>query len=159
MRTLGHYPMKYIICLTIVLCGLQHIYSQATLTYTYDSQGRLATEYYESVYKLEFAYDAEGNLADKALTNYTDISITKQIEYQDGIEVFPNPVSNMLTIRTQNKEHLSTVELIDIAGRKITTVTPNVSEIKLNTSALEKGVYMLHIIVDGMHQVTRIIKQ
>ena len=75
-----------------------------------------------------------------------------------GLSIFPNPVSNNLSIRYQNFEP-NELLITDISGRILNRYTePNIPQ-QINTSKLSKGVFLI-ILKDkvGNHQKRRFVK-
>lgn len=58
------------------------------------------------------------------------------------LECFPNPVENILTIRTVNKMNLDTVQIIDMNGRQIKTILHS-RDGKINVNKLLPGNYII----------------
>lgn len=57
--------------------------------------------------------------------------------------VFPNPVSNMVTVKS--RDIIYSVQLVDLSGKPIKTIPINKTETEPNTSNLNSGVYFLII--------------
>ena len=64
---------------------------------------------------------------------------------QNGLEpkIYPNPAKNNLVIEM---DHLGSIEILDLAGRKMHTETAISNKISVNVSNLHKGIYMLKVI-------------
>ena len=65
----------------------------------------------------------------------------------DGLMIYPNPVSNLLTIANPKQLVLKNVTLYDITGRLINTVTidSTTEEKTIDVSHLSNGIYMITI--------------
>lgn len=76
------------------------------------------------------------------------------------VEVFPNPVSDELCITVRDQQPVNKVVLVSSTGiiRQLGTEFNN-GVIKINTSDLASGVYMVQIHFDDEHIVKRIVKQ
>ncbi|MGZ3863526.1 MAG: T9SS type A sorting domain-containing protein [Bacteroidia bacterium] len=72
--------------------------------------------------------------------------------------VFPNPMTNALTIQLPFAAQKVSVSLTDVLGNEVMMNTASGSEINLNSSNLANGVYMVKIVADGKTQVTKVIK-
>lgn len=72
---------------------------------------------------------------------------------QKKIEIFPNPVSDILNIKT--KDDIKVIEVYDISGKKLITTTDKV----LNVHSLPKGSYVVKIITDKETTVKKFIKK
>jgi hypothetical protein len=81
----------------------------------------------------------------------------------ETIAVFPNPVSDWLTINLPSSERYYTIELSDIRGAVIfseTTKETNPASYKLNFTGLKNGMYLVSIRRPGVPpMVTKIIKR
>ncbi|MDI1354533.1 MAG: T9SS type A sorting domain-containing protein [bacterium] len=98
-----------------------------------------------------------------ALTNFTFTADTRSvngvglaaatIENKD-LTLFPNPVSEILTIRSAN-EKIQTIKLYDVSGKLLMEAA---AMEQLDISRLEKGIYQIHIQTDAKGYHTKIIK-
>ncbi|MCH2235826.1 MAG: T9SS type A sorting domain-containing protein, partial [Crocinitomicaceae bacterium] len=77
------------------------------------------------------------------------------------LEVFPNPVSDVLTIQNLNIEGNATIELIDAQGKIISTnlVSGIFGNYELDMTELESGMYFVKIVTDNTAQKVRVVKQ
>lgn len=81
---------------------------------------------------------------------FTEITATENDFFKDldakladtSIEVFPNPASSVLNIKTADLEDYESIELNDSFGRKIALQTP-VENQALDVSKLKNGIYFL----------------
>jgi hypothetical protein len=71
--------------------------------------------------------------------------------------VFPNPVSNDLTITSINS--ISNIEIYNIFGQKIFNTQPNTNETTVNLSSFDVGVYFVNIASNDLSENIKIIKQ
>jgi len=64
---------------------------------------------------------------------------------QEALLIFPNPSTDYVTIKGQNLSSAKEITLVDMSGKKIVLPTSKngFDEIKLNTSALYKGLYYI----------------
>jgi PKD repeat protein len=75
-----------------------------------------------------------------------------------GVQVYPNPVSDVLYINTKNT-NLKTVEVYDMTGKQVMAVTTSESLISLSSNALTNGIYLVKIQSENAKPViTRFIK-
>lgn len=72
--------------------------------------------------------------------------------------VFPNPMTNSLTVQLPFEAQKVSVSLTDVLGNEVMINTTSGSEINLNGSNLANGVYMVKIVADGKTQITKVIK-
>jgi hypothetical protein len=65
---------------------------------------------------------------------------------QFGIEIFPNPVHDWLTIREVNlTNNLKTVRIYDIAGNLMININSEEQIFKINVRNLRAGIYIIEI--------------
>ena len=81
------------------------------------------------------------------------------LDLVNGLEVYPNPVKEYLTIF--GFQEINTITLFDLEGRIIGDFTPEVQgeEAVINLSSLAKGSYLLKIEADGESHLKRVIKE
>jgi alpha-tubulin suppressor-like RCC1 family protein len=85
---------------------------------------------------------------------------TTAIRFQEAannFKIFPNPVSDILTIRNPTGVSFEKVVITDLTGKKVREQTGNQSMI--DVSQLPTGMYLLQIISEGKKSVTKFIKQ
>ncbi|MBA3682652.1 MAG: T9SS type A sorting domain-containing protein [Bacteroidetes bacterium] len=70
-------------------------------------------------------------------------------------QIFPNPTSNLISIRSNNSVRLNTILVKDILGKTILT-TNNTT---IDFSAFDKGLYFVEIMMDNKKYVSRIVRQ
>ena len=82
-----------------------------------------------------------------------------------AINVAPNPFNNEVTVQLQLKESgMVTVAIYDALGNLISTIKPNEmlaagrQQIKYDSHHLAKGIYLMHVIIDGETSVRKIVK-
>lgn len=83
------------------------------------------------------------------------VDITLGIENQEviNLNIYPNPVSSILTIEsTQNLNN--NIRIYDVNGKLLRTERANGDTMKIDVSSFEKGVYFLHFEV-GMKKVVK----
>lgn len=71
--------------------------------------------------------------------------------------VYPNPATNLITITSPTL--IKQVEVINILGQKVITMSPNSGQVQLNINNLSTGNYLLRISDDTTTQVKRLIKK
>jgi extracellular elastinolytic metalloproteinase len=76
-----------------------------------------------------------------------------------GVQVFPNPVSESVTISVQDLQGLADIRLFDIYGRMVVQKRSNQSATQIDLSALTAGVYMVKVKNDGKESNFKIIKE
>ncbi|MRH99612.1 T9SS type A sorting domain-containing protein [Kriegella sp. EG-1] len=79
-----------------------------------------------------------------------------------GISVYPNPVANVLTVYTNHKKVYG-VTLFSVSGQRvlIQNITSEQLEHHLDVNHLAKGVYVLHLYVEGYNngKLFKILKE
>nr|MDA3928154.1 T9SS type A sorting domain-containing protein [Prolixibacteraceae bacterium] len=79
------------------------------------------------------------------------------------IKVFPNPVSEVLSIDlNSNNKDLNHIKLFNLSGKEclVEVINPNTKYIDLDLNALPNGVYMLHFcLANGATSSRKIIKK
>ena len=73
--------------------------------------------------------------------------------------VYPNPANNMVTIQNKNNAVISKVTLVDILGKNIQTSTFNSSEVSMDISNLNAGIYFIEIYSNEVKTIKKIIKK
>ena len=66
-------------------------------------------------------------------------------EYENNFEIYPNPVDDVLYIKSDN--NIKDVNIYNIVGIKVATVSGQQSAISVDMSGLSSGVYFVE--VDG----------
>lgn len=61
-----------------------------------------------------------------------------------GLKVYPNPAQDNWTISTKNIK-MSSIQVYDVLGKNVLTVSPNAIEAKINASSLKAGLYFAKI--------------
>ncbi|MBE62379.1 MAG: hypothetical protein CMB89_08470, partial [Flammeovirgaceae bacterium] len=104
------------------------------------------------------ADDGRGGTASDAFS-VTVEELILGLDLVNGLEVYPNPVKEYLTIF--GFQEINTITLFDLVGRKIANFTPDVQgeEAIINMSSLAKGSYLLKIEADGETHLKRVIKE
>ena len=73
-----------------------------------------------------------------------------------GIQLFPNPVNDVLFIKNLNQIKLSAINVIDLNGRRIQRINSPNDQIQLQE--LKTGIYFLEFIVQHRSYYTQILK-
>lgn len=100
-----------------------------------------------------FALDVDGNQIDLGVRYVdsilvTDLVYNPDLSIENDIEpsasIYPNPVSNMLTIKLKNTDH-GMVKVRNLNGRLIKTHEYDSSHFDLNTEDWKPGIYILEL--------------
>lgn len=94
-------------------------------------------------------------------TSFTDIFTTTGIDnagFPEGLRVYPNPVKEILHIRSDHE--VSSVSVLSLAGAEIFSANGSGAEITLSLGMLEHGLYLLEVGRKDMPvQVIKLLKQ
>lgn len=99
---------------------------------------------------------------DSALITITLTECLGTEEMENGeLSVYPNPVSDVLTIQNLNVPGNGTIEVLDVQGKVIlsTPVTKTFGNVELDLSNVENGVYFVRVTTDNSTQEVRVVKQ
>jgi cephalosporin-C deacetylase len=75
----------------------------------------------------------------------------------NGVQIFPNPAADILTIRMDNKDN-SDIKIYDILGRIVFVNNTKTNETPLNISQLAKGAYFIEIKNGPLITIRKFIK-
>ncbi|MBC7382686.1 MAG: T9SS type A sorting domain-containing protein [Bacteroidia bacterium] len=78
------------------------------------------------------------------------------------LKMYPNPVSNLLTVEVENYSEATTYKIVDIMGKEFTPepiYSPNTGEVKFNLSLLPAGIYIIKSASEGRVAQSRFIKE
>lgn len=73
------------------------------------------------------------------------------------VTMYPNPVRNQLTIEA--KSEIQKLSVYNILGQEVLTKSPKSNTINLQTSSLQRGVYIAKTIIDGKESISKFIKE
>jgi len=122
-------------------CGLNMIMNTYTMTSTLDG----AEFPVGTTQVIWTAYDNSGTSASCTFTITVNSVTNNELLESNGIEFYPNPVKNVLTISNKNGK-ISAIKVMNLNGQVI-TVKKNVngSLVKIDLSGLEKGMYLVEV--------------
>lgn len=66
-----------------------------------------------------------------------------------GMDIYPNPATNQVTVTIEGKSVNGKINLIDMTGRVVATQMVNTNETVINTAALANGVYYVTYVADN----------
>lgn len=75
----------------------------------------------------------------------------------NALSVYPNPVKDVLNIAY--KSELSDVKIYDLLGQEVISKKTSSSQLQLNTSTLETGIYMVKLLSENGQHSFRVIKE
>lgn len=126
-------PGQYVVCLTVTGTYTNAFGGTSTCSDTYCDSS--------SVHRMAAGFQMHH-------LNVIPLTVTgiKQTEKEIGLNAFPNPMADELTIEaTTANDHSLTYVLVDALGRTVLTGNLNNSKAIINTSNLEKGFYSLSV--------------
>jgi hypothetical protein len=83
-------------------------------------------------------------------------SAVSNINQTIALELFPNPVDDILIIETREK--IKKIEILDLLGEKVLSIKSNFNQISLNN--LQPGIYSIKItLMDNINIVRKILKK
>lgn len=117
-----------------------------------------------SCYTLRVALGtAARNIPPAATTGNIEINgATSTLEEANGqkIELFPNPVLNKLQVMLHAVSGKTTIDIFDLNGKKVKTISTNSNSTLIDLFSLSKGIYLIRISnQDQVIHQSKIIKQ
>jgi hypothetical protein len=86
-------------------------------------------------------------------------SFEKNIFLGNNINIYPNPVDDVLQINLGTSSSQTTVEIYSLLGKRLYTQTTALNRLIIDTSNFAKGTYILNVNSATDHQNLKIIKQ
>jgi hypothetical protein len=77
---------------------------------------------------------------------------------QTSFKVYPNPTQDSWTVKTNNQE-ISSIQVFDMLGKNVLSLTPNANEAKIDGSILTRGIYFATITTDLGTSSKKLIKK
>lgn len=120
----------------------------------------------EAMAKFDFpasvATDAAGNVYVADTHNHKIRKITPQLgvdqnEINSKITMYPNPVTNVLTIQLENGCVIDRINITDLSGKIIITKKQNITT--LNVENLAKGIYFLKAFSGADNYISKFVKE
>lgn len=141
-----------------------------TLYQTYIALGGTTTSFIinglpPARYRLDVRGRVDGAFTNGTYSNYRErvVSSNKDettsltdLSEENQFHLYPNPTNNLLYVQVPEG---STLRLIDLNGRTLTSRTASSSEEQLDLSALAAGVYLLEVNSEGQLYHERIVKE
>ena len=75
----------------------------------------------------------------------------EEIETVESVNIFPNPVKDVLTVKGENMKQ---VVIYNALGQVVETINTNDSEVKVNVSAFNNGMYFINVIDNNGEMTT-----
>ena len=92
-----------------------------------------------------------------ATLRITDSSLFINSNLIRNITIVPNPVENELIIDNQNKENIQEIFIFDVTGKEILALNTGLN--KIDVSKLDKGIYIINMIIDNQSYYHKFIKR
>lgn len=105
-------------------------------------------DYYEGG-SLRCYYDPEFGLYKTDTTDCEYIYMATAVDEQlvnNQYEIYPNPVSSVLSIKNESPVKMKTIELVGLYGNVVYKLTSNKSAEEIDVRGLSKGCYILRIV-------------
>ena len=103
----------------------------------------------------------EGSCSDTAVVVVTiDGCLGVEANEVSSLEVYPNPVADVLTIANLNVENNATITLLNVQGKVVytTTISDVNGNYELDLSKFENGIYVVEVISETSTQNVRVVK-
>ncbi|ASW73391.1 hypothetical protein IQ37_11575 [Chryseobacterium piperi] len=92
------------------------------------------------------------------ITGQNTLGVTEVINSKD-LQIFPNPVKDVLKFRFGNNLKSEAIDIYDMNGRAVTSISNNKNVNEVNVSSFTKGAYILKVKAnDGKVYVQKILK-
>ncbi|EPR71206.1 Glycosyl hydrolase, family 16 [Winogradskyella psychrotolerans RS-3] len=76
----------------------------------------------------------------------------------ENVSVYPNPTNSVWNIQTTNQS-ISSVQVFDVLGKQVVSMTPNSTNVSIDASGLIKGIYIAKIISNNGIKTIKLIKK
>ena len=95
--------------------------------------------------------------ANQTLNIVEGSSLSIRDDNTNPIRIYPNPANDILKV--EHARSIDKLEIINLFGEVIKTLTSNLSEINMDVSELSAGVYFIRISVQNTFQIMKFIKK
>ncbi|MCV9929735.1 DUF5074 domain-containing protein [Flavobacterium sp. LS1R49] len=99
------------------------------------------------------SFNSNGKVAEKSITVNATTTLATGDFKKLKLAIYPNPVSDILNIQTEDK--VLNVTVYDISGKSINT---RVNNNQINVSDFIKGMYIINVVTDKANYVQKFIK-
>jgi hypothetical protein len=108
-----------------------------------------------------FNFGVAGSVAGLKTYYFDDVKFVSALSNAkfniSSIKMYPNPVNNSLTIEANST--IERVSVYNVLGQEVMSTSPKSNATTLQTSELQKGVYMVTTEIDGNISTSKIIKE
>jgi len=77
-------------------------------------------------------------------------------EVTSEFKLYPNPTNGLFTINSDNGSAIQTLDIYDVAGRRVMSVSPQRSIVNVDISELPRGLYTIQLRGESFTQSLRI---
>lgn len=110
----------------------------------------------------DIAQSCQGGQPSVGIPDPFDMTITSPTFSTSSFEAFqfsfyPNPVSNVLYLSSLS--NIDSVTIYDIRGTKVISELPKNTSHTINTDALQNGIYLMNILIEGKSETYKLIKK
>lgn len=126
--------------------------SGSQITYQNNSNNNLLTY----CYQLWNSTNKNWDNFSRCTNTYETTSIKELKEL--NLFIFPNPCTNKLSL-TLPSDKKASIQIFNTEGKQVLTTTSFIHQSDINVSALNKGVYIIHVNQEGNIGTTRLIKK
>ena len=97
--------------------------------------------------------DGDGDFGSEAsaLLSIGDGEAVEEIETVESYNIFPNPVKDVLTVKGENMKQ---VVICNALGQVVESISTNDSEVRVDVSALQNGMYIINVIDNNGEMTT-----
>ncbi|WP_339753140.1 T9SS type A sorting domain-containing protein [uncultured Winogradskyella sp.] len=74
-----------------------------------------------------------------------------------SVNIYPNPTNTVWNIKTNN-QNIKTVQVFDILGKQVITLTPNSTEVSIDASGLNDGIYLAKVTSNNSTITVKLVK-
>mgnify|MGYP000043754165 CR=1 FL=1 len=96
------------------------------------------------------------NFSTNSCKNGEDASLLNDKAATSSINVYPNPVQNMVNIEMIGTETLEMIQVFDVQGRLVKEVNPTGTKMVVDISDLMEGIYIVQINGQHMQRITKL---
>ena len=153
--------MKQLILMVSVLLSLQ-LSAQQTVSVTFDNQGRLKSEKYAQNFELYTNYDVEGNITSQWFVDLKDPGtfIPENENALQNISIYPNPVTNKLTIKISDEGNEDIAfTIFNYEGKEVFYQETKNRLIDIDFDLFSAGLYLVKVETIKSTRVYKIVKE
>ena len=131
---------------------VENIVPQGTYHYNYYDAASIGSYIY--MLTAEYHFDGQVCISEPV---YTEAEVTSVNEMNSLANIYPNPVSDKLTIEAQ--EAIGTVEIYNLMGTLVYSQKDCAKKVEINTADLTSGIYFVRMTNDKLSETRRFVKE